>query len=103
MEEKLNERLKFQLKEQNMTQKQLAQKAGLTEANVSKYISGSQMPNLDTLIAISKALKVSLAYLAGEKDDIRTAEYDELFLIIKQSKNRFTFEEKMRLIKLLSE
>ena len=99
----MEEEHRAQLKEQGLTQKDLAIKSGITEANISKYVSGSQIPNITSLVAISKALKVSLAYLVGEKDDVRAAQYDELFLLIKHSKKNLTFDEKMRLIKLLSE
>lgn len=39
-----------------MTQKELAQKAGLTQANVSKIEKGISRPTLDTLVKLARAL-----------------------------------------------
>lgn len=49
--------------EKHITQKQLAVLTGLTEAGVSRYISGQRLPRLDILLSIADALQCSVDYL----------------------------------------
>lgn len=53
-------KLKRLLDQRGMTQKELAQKAGITEAAVSRYIHGTRVPKMPTAVHIAKALNVSL-------------------------------------------
>ncbi len=50
-------------KELNLSQKQLAHNTGLTEAGISRYISGQRLPRLDILLKIATALDCTLEYL----------------------------------------
>ena len=43
-------------KEQNITQKQLAEKTGLSQSNISNIEKGSTHPTIETLIKIADAL-----------------------------------------------
>ncbi|MGN0683552.1 MAG: helix-turn-helix domain-containing protein [Oscillospiraceae bacterium] len=52
-------------KKKRMTQKQLADKLGVTEATVSRYESNTATPPLDTLRSISAIMNVSLDELLG--------------------------------------
>lgn len=52
-------------KKKGMTQKQLADKLGVTEATVSRYESNTATPPLDTLRTISSIMNVSLDELLG--------------------------------------
>ena len=60
------ERLKLMLKEKNMSQKDLATKAGRTEAAISRYIKGTRVPSAMTLKVIAEALQCSVADLMEE-------------------------------------
>ena len=55
--------LKRMLAARNMTQKQLAQATGLTEAAISGYIRGERRPRLDTAKIIAEALNVNISDL----------------------------------------
>lgn len=58
------------LKELGMTQRELADAVGLTEAAVSRYISGERCPNGMTVAKIADALHVTTDYVLGtERDD----------------------------------
>ena len=46
-----------------ISQAWLADKAGTTEATISRYISGIHKPNLDIVAKICKALNVSIDYI----------------------------------------
>lgn len=48
--------LNYILKEKKMTQQELADKAGLSKASISYYISGRRMPSVKALINIGYAL-----------------------------------------------
>ena len=49
-----------------MTQRQQAEAAGITEAAVSKYLSGERVPRSVTVGALARALGVSVAALLDE-------------------------------------
>lgn len=50
-------------KELKLTQKQLAEQTGLTEAGISRYISGQRLPRIDILLRIAETLNCTLDYL----------------------------------------
>lgn len=52
-------------KRRRMTQKQLADKLGVTEATISRYESNTATPPLDTLRSIAAIMNVSLDELLG--------------------------------------
>lgn len=58
------------LKEARMTQHELAETAGLTDAAISNYINKRRMPNVKALINISEALDISLDELMFFGDTI---------------------------------
>ena len=60
MERKLLNRIKVVLAEKNMTNKQLAELLGKDPAVVSKWVTNTNQPNLETIIQIAKVLKVSV-------------------------------------------
>ena len=60
MERKLLNRIKVVLAEKNMTNKQLAELLGKDSAVVSKWVTNTNQPNLETIIQIAKVLKVSV-------------------------------------------
>lgn len=70
MENKYSIRLKNLLEELNIKQNELAQKSQVTEATISNYISGKQLPKLGVVERIADTLNVSVDYLLG-KSDIR--------------------------------
>lgn len=49
----------------HMSQKELAEKAGMSEVVISRYVSGNRIPGLNNAIALAKTLHVSLDYLSG--------------------------------------
>lgn len=61
------EKLKTLLKRQEMTQRELAEKAGTTEVSVSRYLRAQRTPRLLTLAAIAQVLGVSIDDLLTER------------------------------------
>ena len=82
MNDNLGDRLERMLKERKMSQKELAQRADITEAAVSHYIKGDRGPRSTTLGLIAGALGVTAGFLLGAGITSATAE-----------KRKQTFEE----------
>lgn len=64
-EDSFGQRLKKVLAERNMMQKELAEKIGVHEMAISRYVHGGRMVSASILIDICKALNVSADYLLG--------------------------------------
>lgn len=58
--------LKALIKEKGMTQKQLADKVGLTEACISRYVNNSRTGNYMRMAIIARALDVPMEALFTE-------------------------------------
>ena len=69
MEESLGERIQRLLDERSMTRKEFCAMTGLTEAALSRYISGVREPRALTLSIIAKGLDVSVDELLGTPCD----------------------------------
>ena len=101
MEEKLHHRVKALMKEQGITQRELARRSGLTEASVCKYLSGSRTPQAEAVVLLAKALGTTSDYLLGIKRDEGSI-YHDLEKQILENKENLSPEERMSLIMLLS-
>ena len=55
--------LKILLKENKITQKQLADALGIPASTLGNYVQGKNEPNLETLISIAEFFKISTDYL----------------------------------------
>lgn len=60
------ERLKQARALSNLSQQELADRIGINKMSISKYETGKMMPSSSTLIALSRALNVSLDYFFAE-------------------------------------
>lgn len=61
--ESIGRNIAHKCREFHLTQKQLAEMSGLTEAGISRYISGERLPRIDILLRIATALNCTLDYL----------------------------------------
>ena len=66
------ERIAALLKKSGMTQKELASRAGATEAAISKYIKGEREPRAEILANIATVLHTTSEQLLGINDGIVT-------------------------------
>lgn len=60
--EEFSDRLKFLLTGK-MTQRELAEKIGVTEATLSRYVSGQRVPKATTIAKMAKVLNCDVNYL----------------------------------------
>lgn len=65
----IGERVTVLLKEQRKTQKQLAELIGVTEATVSRYMTGERTPKSDILANMATALHTTSDYLLGKEPE----------------------------------
>lgn len=69
-ENNLGGRIADLLKKSGLTQRELANKVGVTEASMSRYISGCRIPKGPTIANIANALHTTSDYLLGTEEDI---------------------------------
>ena len=102
MGDSLNERLMELVKNSCYTQKELAEKAGVTEAAMSHYLKGTRCPRPSVLAKLANLLNVSVDYLIdGDKASSNEA-YKQIRLLAARNVSKLTPEEKMEIIKILT-
>lgn len=57
------------MERKDITQEELAKKAGCSRQAVSQYMDGSSVPNVDKLLGIADYFGVSIDYLLGRKNE----------------------------------
>lgn len=62
-------RLNHLMAEKNITQNKLSKMTGITQSSISDWANGKYKPRQDKVYQLSKALKVSPAYLLGYTDN----------------------------------
>ena len=70
MSRELGLRIKGMLEKRNMTQRDLANRINITEAQLSRYISGDREPKPATLANMATALQTTSDYLLGIDDEL---------------------------------
>lgn len=65
---KFAERLKERRIEKGLSQRGLAKEVGYSEAAISRWEKGLQIPNVEVAIAFAKYFKVTVDYLVGLED-----------------------------------
>ena len=87
----------------NINQKELSRLSGITEASVSRYLTGERTPRMDIIINFAKALGVSVEYLLDEDEKIQKkhSAYDNIAVAIARDGNNLTAEEMNKLIELI--
>jgi transcriptional regulator with XRE-family HTH domain len=95
----LGERVAALLRSKGMQQKELAEMIGITEATMSRYISGERDPKPETLANIATALHTTSDYLLGiERDEF---DMPRVRRMIARNAPALTDEEKRELINAL--
>ena len=97
----LGQRITEALKKVNWTQKELAERVGLTEAVISRYVSGDREPKPETIANIATALNTTSDYLLGiEKEEFS---HSRMCRILARNASQMTDKEKKDLIDALFE
>ena len=98
MGEQFNIRLQRALSDAGMSQKELALKAGVTEAAVSHYLKGDRIPRAAVAVKIAEALGVSVEELMNGNDE---TSFDDVYKIVARSAKQLNDEQKFALVKAL--
>ena len=98
----LKEKILQLMKEQKLNQKQLAEKASITEASMSKYLSGNRTPRIDVIVKLAKALDTTVNYLL-DNESAPENPYIYASTALARCKDQLTDEEKKKLLKFLLE
>lgn len=101
MSNTFGQRLLSALKEQNITQKELAKRVGLTEASISRYISGSRKPGSDALVNIAIALQTTSDYLLGLDPDVVNFDFQNVKQSLSENSAKLSEKQKLALISAL--
>lgn len=62
-----SEKLKASMETSHMRASELVRRTGISNASISKYLSGDQLPRKDAIVNLAKALNVDVEWLSGEK------------------------------------
>ena len=101
MADTFSDRLRQALAEARMTQKQLADAAGVTEAAISHYLAGDRIPRSSVAAAIAKVLSCSVDELLGVEANEESIGYDKLCRILARKSGEYSDAQKNRLIMAL--
>jgi transcriptional regulator with XRE-family HTH domain len=103
MNSKLGNKILELSKQKGITQRDLANKIGITEVSISRYIHGTRIPNANIIKKIAEVLEVSVGEILGEKDktEEETEKFDIVYNTIKEIKDKLTIDEKMKIVRLL--
>lgn len=99
MSKELGNRIAAVLAERHQSQKTLATRIGLTEAVISRYISGEREPKPETLANIATALNTTSDFLLGIEHD--EFDFPRVQRMIARNANVMTQQEKKALIDAL--
>jgi transcriptional regulator with XRE-family HTH domain len=95
----LGKRISQTLQKQNMTQKMLAEQICISEAMLSRYITGDREPKPDTVANMATALHTTSDYLLGIEGD--EFNFPQVHRIIARNSSNMTAQEKKALINAL--
>ena len=97
----LKTKLTTRLKQLGMTQRDLANEIGVTEATISRYVKGEREPNDELLAKIAQSLEVTIGYFKDEGDN-KVEDLAQINKLIARNEKNMTSEEKLAIIRLLS-
>lgn len=101
MPSSIGQAIQRELQRQGLSQKELAARANVTEAAISRYINADREPRTVTLLAIAKALGVSTTDLTGEVTS-SPSNMDEAVELLERNAGAISPEQRQRLINALS-
>lgn len=92
-------RIAESLQKKGMTQKELSERIGVTEAVISRYISGDREPKPEMLANIATALHTTSDFLLGIEND--EFNHSRICRMIARNASNMTEQEKRELINAL--
>lgn len=100
----LGRRIEVLLKKRGMNQKGLAELIGVTEATISRYVTGERLPKSAILANMATALHTTSDYLLGKEPDGNLEnDFPQIQRLIARNASRMTNKQKKELMDLLFE
>lgn len=99
MGRELGQRISDLLRSKRMQQRELAERIGLTEATMSRYISGEREPKPEVIANIATALHTTSDYLLGIEPD--EFDFPRVQRMIARNASVLSAQEKKELISAL--
>lgn len=95
---KFEERLRMMMRDKKLSQKDLAIKANITEASMSKYLSGERTPRVDVIVNLARALEITTDELLLDVDNNEAITFIKAKTVLARGMGNMTDEEKAKLI-----
>lgn len=99
----IKERIRMLMEGKHLSQKELANLSGITEASMSKYLSGERTPRIDVVVNIANALGVTTDELIGNDIEDDKMGFIRLKTVLARGMESMSEEDKKELIKFLLE
>ena len=97
--ERIGERIAALMKDEKLSQKELAIMAGVTEAALSRYINNERQPKVEILANIATALNTTSDFLInGQTEEI---DFADIYRFVALGAKNMDKDEKMKLMRLL--
>lgn len=93
------ERLREKVFLSGKTQRQIAELCGITEVSLSRYLSGSRIPEAPILANLANVLHTTSDELLGKNNPF--SDYAEIRVMIARGKKNFTEEQRRELSDIL--
>lgn len=97
----IGERIRDQLNQKHMTQKELAVRTGLTESSISHYVHDCRTPQGESLQKIAKVLDLTTDELLEGVFQTSRAEWIEIKKLFSLHTGDWTTDQKLELIRIL--
>lgn len=98
---KWNDKVLRLMKEKGLSQKELAQKSGIAESSVSRYLKADKRPRLDIVVNFAKILEVKPEYLLDDSD-MKEDAFTLISTAVARKGNELTPQEKNKLIAMIA-
>ncbi len=98
----LGDRIYQLLRENRMSQRELAAKIGSTEMTVSRYVRNERQPKAEVLARIAHALNTTADELLGQ-EPLAENEFSHIHRLVARNKKSLSQKERNELMKVLLE
>lgn len=95
----IGERIANLMKKENLSQKELATMAGVTESALSRYINNERQPKVEILANIATALNTTSDYLISGRQS--ETDFANIYQFVARGAKDLSEEEKKKLMRLL--
>ena len=89
------------MKQKDLTQRELAEMSGVTEAAMSRYMRGERQPRAEVVANMASALGVTSDYLLGRKED--KSELAQATRLVARNVSEIPENVRLELIRLLAD